>query len=307
MKTRQSTFKQGFVKMALVAFMTGAVVNAGAQCQASFMHSNGANGMVNFSSTSSNGSGPVTNYFWNFHDGQYATGANVSHQFNTPGMHLVTHSIGDSLTCYSIIQDTVIITSVPPCTANVSFYVQKDTTNANPSYLAYPTYPAGVTSVTWSWGDGTTSSGLYPNHTYNATGVYNICVYVSVACGASDTFCLSSNIYRSAESQAVKSVSVVNKTGGATGIKTVESDVNRATIYPNPATNESTIEFYSDKASAYMLDVYSVDGRLISSQLVNKEQGETTIQLDVAAQKPGIYFVTLKNKNESKTFRLIKE
>jgi|GEM_PF-1259861 len=61
---------------------------------------------------------------------------------------------------------------------------------------AYPSYSSYVTSARWYWGDGTSTTGLYPSHTYSVAGRYNICVAAYSSCGDSAIYCQNDTVYR---------------------------------------------------------------------------------------------------------------
>jgi endoglucanase len=132
-----------------------------------------ANNMFTFST-------PGANYTptWSFGDGTTASGSTVDHMFANPGTYEVCMNItGGGFTC-----DNCVIVTVPgdttispsDCSADfyastsalVGFYVPTGNTNANDTY-------------SWNFGDGATSTEIYPYHQYEVSGIYNVCLTVT--------------------------------------------------------------------------------------------------------------------------------
>lgn len=71
------------------------------------------------------------------------------------------------------------------CDAHFAHY-----TLSNPDSLHfYPASTAGVSSYSWNFGDGGTSSYIYPWHDFAGPGVYNVCLTVADTNGSTCTWC----------------------------------------------------------------------------------------------------------------------
>lgn len=129
----------------------------------------------------SNGQGStITNWFWNFGDGQSSTLKNPSHRYTSAGSYTVSLYIKTDKGCYSdtakkqviinLLPTAAFATSTPACeTKNVTF------TNASAAN-------AGIL-ITWNWnfGDGTLFTAPNDNafnHTYNSAGNYTVTLSV---------------------------------------------------------------------------------------------------------------------------------
>ncbi|HEV2428888.1 MAG TPA: PKD domain-containing protein [Thermoplasmata archaeon] len=129
---------------------------------------------VNASASIEAGSGLGENISWNFGDGTTGSGATVSHQFAGVGTYTVTVSASDSAgnrgTNRTVVRvDPLEMTLV----ANRSASDPPFSVTAAASILG-GSGRYGV--VSWSWGDGTSSTGALVNHTYpaNATGAIEL-------------------------------------------------------------------------------------------------------------------------------------
>ena len=81
-------------------------------------------------------------------------------------------------------------------------------------------------------------------------------------------------------------------------------------LYPNPTTNSAKLEISSNFNSATTIAVYSLDGKLISSNSLTLTSGiESSIQIDVSAQASGIYMIRIIGEDNSflETMRLVKQ
>jgi len=78
---------------------------------------------------------------------------------------------------------------------------------------------------------------------------------------------------------------------------------NYISIYPNPFNNELNIDiaFFTDENDLY---VYNSNGKKIYYQKVSK--GERNIKVDASEFMSGIYYVEIKNNNNTHIFKLVK-
>lgn len=264
------------------------VVVQSCSLNANFAHSvNG--GTVSFNNTSV-GTSTSTQYYWdfgNFNNSFQQNPAPEVYLYN--GTYTVSLTVLDSVQffCSSTITKTITITNAP-CYVNSTFAMAKDS-SALPAIVwnAYPNYPLNVTSVTWSWGDNSTSNALYPSHTYSAAGFYNICLTVSVSCGSQSTTCFNASINRSSENNAIATVNVINQT---TGLAQLTGDpLSEVVIYPNPNNGQFTLNGIDKRIQR--ITVLNMLGQSVYTQEVN-EQEKLDLNLDLPK---GIYFVQMGN------------
>lgn len=125
---------------------------------------------------------------WNFGDGTpVVSGTSVTHTFSAAGTYNVcitaTNSCGSNVSCTTI---TVACSTLP--ISNFTFAGLGATRN-----FTYTGTTAGLDSVTWTFGDGGTATGLTPTHTYATTGLKTVCATVHTNCGI-NTQCLAITI-----------------------------------------------------------------------------------------------------------------
>jgi hypothetical protein len=293
-KNYLNTAKHAAKAVAFVIILFAAIQGK-AQCSANFSYFVMPNGSVHFLNTSTSSS-PVSAY-WNFGDGGFSYGDSAVHTFATNGWKSVCIHIVDTLsstsTCSATYCDSIHVTTVAPptnttCSHSVIYSMSKDSTQSL-TWNAYPTYPANVSNATWYWGDGSTSTGLYPTHTYSAAGTYSTCVTVSVTCDSLvGTYCYVASIFRSTQSSAMITMNV--KQAEITGIASVQKDNSLLAIYPNPSNGLFILELSGQAKDSKELSVsvYNMLGEKVFEKtgLSASKQG-----IDVSTLSNGTYFV----------------
>jgi PKD repeat protein len=260
-------------------------------------------GTVNYYSTST-GTTITTNYYWDFGDGYYDAIPNTAHTYSAPGTYSVELFITDSVNfyCSSASIQTIFVNA--PCLASVNFIMWKDSSQM-PAIVwdAIPNYPNNIVSASWNWGDGSTTNGLFPSHTYSAAGMYNICVTISVSCGATATACSNTSIYRIMQSEqnmtAGATVNVVNAI--PTGIKTNDPQLSGLKIFPNPNSGEFEIraEGLNEEASVQIFNL--LGERVFESKL----DGNGTKKISMTDISSGCYLVKITSGEKSANTRII--
>ncbi|MGB5706320.1 MAG: PKD domain-containing protein [Arenicellales bacterium] len=126
--------------------------------------------------------GTITNYDWDFGDGNTATGAITSHQYTVAGSNTLTLTVtdDDGATDQATLPITVTLPNQAPTasfTANPTsgeapLLVQVDGSGSIDSDGTIETYE-------WDFGDGFTGSGLTASHEYANAGVFTLALIVT--------------------------------------------------------------------------------------------------------------------------------
>ena len=87
---------------------------------------------------------------------------------------------------------------------------------------------------------------------------------------------------------------------------TISTPDNYVLIYPNPSTTgKFTCEVMNPSYGKVHIIVYDAAGRMVSSSTFNKETDFGQVDIEIANQQPGIYFVNLSNDDFQQHVRVI--
>ena len=76
-------------------------------------------------------------------------------------------------------------------------------------------------------------------------------------------------------------------------------------LYPNPVSDQATVEFELDKPSEVILRVYDINGKLMNVKEENLSSGQQMLKFDVSNMEKGNYILQMiyeGNKTTSKKF-----
>ncbi len=144
---------------------------------------------VNFTGSSSTDDVGVTSYSWDFNDGNTSTDPDPMHTFTTAGVYNVVLTVTD----VAGLEDTdmVTITVTNPNEAPVAVATATPLNGTAPLNVNFTgsssTDDVGVTSYSWDFNDGNTSTDPDPMHTFTTAGVYNVVLTVTDVAGLEDT------------------------------------------------------------------------------------------------------------------------
>lgn len=254
-------------------------------------------GQVSFTDLST-GVPPNGNLLWDFGDGTTSTAQNPLHNYSVAGTYPVKLKIFTPSCTDSTIQMLVI--SGLPCIANANFSMAP--TSTPQLWSITPAYPWNVTAAIWSWGDGSSTNQLYTSHQYSASGLYAICLSVTVSCSASASTCLNYSITRPSQAMQFYEV-VVNPPTLISGMEQIAgASEKHLQIRPNPAKNEFTVDLSTLKYRDCVIELRDISGRLLLSSKPESDQNE----IKIAASLPvGVYLLTATYDGQKISKRLM--
>ncbi len=152
-----------------------------------------AGNIVTFTSTTTLGSGPISSYAWDFGDGNGTTTATgtTTHSYGNGGTFPVNLIVTDIHGCTSSVIVQVTILAAP--VASFTGFPNSSCTAPLLVNFTNTSTSTGITTCSWSFGDGGTSTANNPTHTYTATGSYTVTLIV-VQGGCSDTIVMTNYI-----------------------------------------------------------------------------------------------------------------
>ncbi len=128
----------------------------------------------------------ITNWSWDFGEGNTSNSQNPSHVYSTSGLYTVSLTVTDALGCTDTDINTNYVQAIGP---DVDFSADELTSciNNTISFTDLTTIGAPIIGWTWDFGDGATSSIQSPTHTYTSTGDFTVSLTVDDLDGCSRT------------------------------------------------------------------------------------------------------------------------
>jgi PKD repeat protein len=131
---------------------------------------------VNFTDEST---GSITSWSWTFGDGGSSTAQNPSHQYTSAGIYTVSLTVtgpggsdGETKTDYITVTDPI-----PPPVAE---FAGSPTSGEAPLTVNFTDQSTGqITSWSWTFGDGGTSTAQNPSHQYTSAGTFTVSLTVT--------------------------------------------------------------------------------------------------------------------------------
>jgi PKD repeat protein len=138
-------------------------------CNASFTTIQDTANLNTFHFTATS-TGPTLFHSWLFGDGGQATGAVVTHTYNSPGTYTVWHTIHDTVSnCIDTVAQMINVSPATNC--NAAFTALRDSIQQNLFYFSAANNTPGVLH-TWHFGDGGQGTGANTSHLYSSPGTY---------------------------------------------------------------------------------------------------------------------------------------
>ncbi|MBI4648690.1 MAG: T9SS type A sorting domain-containing protein [Bacteroidia bacterium] len=163
----------------LILVAAGLTVKAQTYCQAAFTGSvNDSTLTISLTDISTSQAGPVISWTWDFGDGTSATGQQVTHQYNSPGIYGVCLTISTYQQCSSTYCDTIQLGNPSNPCDGFDVYIQDYSQNG----MIYAYISGGTEPFYYYWSNGATSNVIN-----NVTpGEYCVTVYDANQCDATN-------------------------------------------------------------------------------------------------------------------------
>lgn len=281
-----------------VVYVGGDDVVSSSSCQAifTFAQLTGNQNTITFRNLSI---GNFASLLWEFGDGYTSTEKNPTHTYAYNGVFFVKLTIRGA-DCESA---TSMVVFIDPnaiydndCNALFLPALFVDSLQVAFKNLSSP----DAIEFKWDFGDGTTSTEFAPFHTYQEQGIYEVTLTITTSTGCTNTF------------RAVLNLSTQNFTGNpAYSLKTTGTDDVQALrdlkLYPNPVKNEVTLEFNTTNSDSYLLQIFSMEGRLMQTIRESAQFGNNIIQLDTNHLPAGMYLLRIQTAGQVQSIKFIKQ
>ncbi len=142
---------------------------------------------VQFTDSSSAGSGVISQWQWDFGDGTLSNDQNPAHTYTNSGIYTVILRIVNSNGCSQVITKSSYIKVPNGVKAQFSYVSGKGCKPPAPVTFTNETKGTDSLHYTWDFGDGNTSNEVNPLHNYAGTGVFSIRLIAANDYGCTDT------------------------------------------------------------------------------------------------------------------------
>lgn len=140
------------------------------------------------------GFSPGDSIKWSFGDGTYSNALNPIHTYAQPGTYNVCIRVikrtpnGDLTNCISENCHSVVVPQA--CNIAAHFTARPDSINTRKIYFTNSTIGSTTAgTATWTFGDGTTTTGWNAMHEYAQPGTYIVCLHVQLSATCSSNAC----------------------------------------------------------------------------------------------------------------------
>jgi photosystem II stability/assembly factor-like uncharacterized protein len=197
--------------------------------------------------------------------------------FANPGTYTVSFMSSNSFGAGPVNTQTISVATTPSIVLSVSSLTVCDQDPFNVT-------ASGATTYTWSNGGGTSATATYVpsgDWTYTVTG--------------SNSGCLST-----------ATLNIVN----VQCVGVIELGANNASfnVYPNPATDNISLQMNSPKNVDVTIELYDVSGKLIIKQNASFSKDKPEHKLNIASLANGIYSLKVVSKEgSSQNLKIVKE
>ena len=141
---------------------------------------------VQFTDASDPGSESITDWAWDFGDGNTSTEMSPTHTYSAAGTYTVSLTVTTSVGADTESKADFIVAAAPKVGPTAGFVAETRSGEA-PFEVAFESRSlagdAPITSYLWNFGDGFTSDEENPTHTYGLPGTYNVTLTVGTEVG----------------------------------------------------------------------------------------------------------------------------
>ncbi|MEO5906452.1 MAG: PKD domain-containing protein, partial [Saprospiraceae bacterium] len=156
---------------------------------------------IHFNNTSTS-EHDIISYHWSFGDGQNGDGQNPTHEYDHPGVYVVCLTIEDNTGCITDVCHEVVVEEVEEEGCHAAFDWEFLQDGLTVRFHSLSTSDHDIISFHWTFGDGHTGDTWNPLHTYDAPGVYVVCLTITDGAGCTNTICQEVHVEGESECHA---------------------------------------------------------------------------------------------------------
>jgi PKD repeat protein len=222
-------------------------------------------------------------YMWDFGDGNASYMQNPVHTYEVGGMYDVCLVVLDPFSGCTSVSCEMVLVGEGQNLSFASWFTYEFETESEVQFIEGSL--GNAVNYFWEFGDGSTSTMQNPMHSFNDTGMHNVCLTVSdMFTGETSTFC------REVE---IATLTNVSEPGMAE---------NQLQVFPNPATTVLNITC-AECALGSNLQIFNLNGQKVFEDQLNQK----TETIDIRALESGVYVIKVIGDSGISTTRLIKD
>ncbi|MCD6171430.1 MAG: PKD domain-containing protein, partial [Thermoplasmata archaeon] len=142
---------------------------------------------ITFADESNDSDGYITNWTWNFGDGNISYEQNPTHKYADNGTYVVKLIVKDDDGAINSKQEIINVLNAKPV-ATINYQPNKPKVNEEIAFKSIGSDADGsIVNWTWNFGDGSVGYGSNINHSYEKEGKYNVTLTVTDNDGATDS------------------------------------------------------------------------------------------------------------------------
>jgi gliding motility-associated-like protein len=126
-------------------------------------------------------------FIWDFGDGTTSTEDNPTHLYQNTGVYTVRLRAFDSSSCNKVDSTSFMITVSSVPTSSFTYSPNPPEENAITKFV---NQSIGATKYLWNFGDADSSTEVSPEHLFNASQTYNVCLRAVNDAGCFDDTCM---------------------------------------------------------------------------------------------------------------------
>lgn len=197
----------------------------------------------------------ITNWNWNFGDGNTDNQQNTSHLYSNNGNYYVTLITTSNNNCSDTLVDSLIIYPSPQANFSLTNKCKIDTFEFNS--LSTINTPDSITAWLWNFGDGNGSIDSNTTHNYTNDGTYQITLITASNNGCKDTLTMPLTVYPMPESNFSVSNQCIADALELTSNSTINTPDNITNWNwdfgdGNNSTQENDTHIYSNNGNYYI-------------------------------------------------------